>query len=284
MPNRILREGILSSDRVEKLDYPAEVFYRRLLSKVDDHGLFDARPAVLRAALFPLRLDRVREADISRWLVACQTAGLILFYEAEGRPYIKALDTRWQVRSEPKYPLPPEGSLSPPSVCEQLQTTDNSCEQLNTKSLSLSLSLLKTNPLTPLRGKIRARASPKEPQEPPGFAEFWAIYPKRVARGKAVTAWQKIGVDGVLLAKILAAIKAQSTSSQWRAGGGEYIPYPSSWLNARRWEDETPKPMASTVDVLKKRWLDAGHCGNCGGKWETIDGITRCASCSLNKT
>ena len=43
MPNRIIREGILSSDRVDQLDPPAEVFYRRLMSKVDDHGLFDGR-------------------------------------------------------------------------------------------------------------------------------------------------------------------------------------------------------------------------------------------------
>ena len=60
MPNRIIREGILTSDRVEQLDPPAEVFYRRLMSKVDDHGLYDARPSILRASLYPLRIDRVR--------------------------------------------------------------------------------------------------------------------------------------------------------------------------------------------------------------------------------
>jgi T5orf172 domain len=33
MPNRVIREGILSSERVDQLDAASEVFYRRLMSK-----------------------------------------------------------------------------------------------------------------------------------------------------------------------------------------------------------------------------------------------------------
>jgi hypothetical protein len=36
MPNRILRAGIITSDRVNALDFGAEVFYRRLMSAVDE--------------------------------------------------------------------------------------------------------------------------------------------------------------------------------------------------------------------------------------------------------
>lgn len=124
MPTRLIREGIIASDRVNELDWPAEVFYRRLLNKVDDHGLYDARPSILRASLYPLALDRVREADVQRWIAACVKAGLIRLYEAEGKPYLLVLDTRWQVRSEAKYPLPPENIskqvLSPVQVDEDV--------------------------------------------------------------------------------------------------------------------------------------------------------------------
>jgi hypothetical protein len=116
MPSRLLREGILNSERIDLLDAPAEVFYRRLMSKVDDHGLYDARPAILRASLYPLRVDRVREADISRWIAACEKAGLIALYEHAGKPYMQMLDTRWQVRSEAKYPLPPENACLQPQT------------------------------------------------------------------------------------------------------------------------------------------------------------------------
>ena len=118
MPTRLIREGIISSDRIDQLDWAAEVFYRRLLNKVDDFGLYDGRPSILRANLYPLRVDRVREADISRWIAMCDTAGLIVLYEADEKPYLKVLDTRWKTRSEPKYPLPDENS------CKQVKTVE----------------------------------------------------------------------------------------------------------------------------------------------------------------
>jgi hypothetical protein len=120
----LLREGIIDSDRVDRLDYAAEVFYRRLMSKVDDHGLFDARPSYLRAVLYPLRINRVREADISRWIAACETAGLLALYVIAGKPYLKMLDTKWDVRSKPKWPLPPwgDGPYTHVNGCEQLET------------------------------------------------------------------------------------------------------------------------------------------------------------------
>ncbi|MCC2632157.1 MAG: hypothetical protein K0S48_43 [Ramlibacter sp.] len=120
----MIREGILTSDRIDQLDPPSEVFYRRLMSKVDDHGLYDARPSILRSSLYPLRVDRVREADISRWIAACEKAGLIALYAHDGKPYLQMLDTRWQARSEPKYPLPNAGNRVVPSAAE------NSCAQL----------------------------------------------------------------------------------------------------------------------------------------------------------
>jgi uncharacterized phage protein (TIGR02220 family) len=138
MPNRIIREGIITSDRVEQLDPAAEVFYRRLLNKVDDHGLYDARPSILRANLYPLRIDRVREADISRWMAACQKAGLIVFYEAGGKPYLKVLNTNWQVRSEPKYPQPPDSS------CAQLLATEH---------LDVVVDVVGDDKATPLSGR-----------------------------------------------------------------------------------------------------------------------------------
>jgi hypothetical protein len=105
VPDRIVRAGILDSDRVDQLDPPSEVFYRRLMSIVDDHGLFDARPSLLKSKCFPIR-PTVRETDIPRWLAACEKAGLLALYTVNGKPFGKMLDTKWPVRSEPKYPLP----------------------------------------------------------------------------------------------------------------------------------------------------------------------------------
>lgn len=90
--------------------------------------------------------------------------------------------------------------------------------------------------------KRREEKSKKNPPNPPsaddGFAAFWAVWPRKVAREAAVKAWTKLAPDAALQAVILAAVARQRQWPQWVKDGGQYIPHPASWLNGRRWEDE----------------------------------------------
>ena len=106
MPNRILREGILTSERVNKLAWPAEVFYRRLMSVVDDFGRFYAKPELLLAACYPLHIEKVRKADIASWIGATCEAGLVRRYTVEGKDYLEVVDFRQQQRAKSKFPDP----------------------------------------------------------------------------------------------------------------------------------------------------------------------------------
>jgi hypothetical protein len=106
MPNRIVRDAILTSERMAKLGWPDEVFYRRLMSVVDDYGRTESNPQLLRAKCYPLQTDSVRVTDISRWMAACQKAGLILEYAANGKQYLEILDFGQQLRSASKCPSP----------------------------------------------------------------------------------------------------------------------------------------------------------------------------------
>ena len=76
MPNRIIREGILTSEKLENLGWAEEVFYRRLMSVVDDYGRYYAKPSLLRAACYPLLLAKVSDSDIEKWLAVCADAAL----------------------------------------------------------------------------------------------------------------------------------------------------------------------------------------------------------------
>lgn len=109
MPNRILREGILTSERMERLNWAEEVFYRRLMSVVDDFGRYYARPALLLAACYPLLLKKVSDSDIEKWLSACENAALVRVYPAEdGKRYLQLMDFKQQVRAgKSKFPQPP---------------------------------------------------------------------------------------------------------------------------------------------------------------------------------
>lgn len=98
------------------------------------------------------------------------------------------------------------------------------------------------SPPTPLTGGRKG----KKPSaaEDPCFAEFYAAYPRKAARVDAVKAWGKLKVDEPLFAAIMAGLEVAKRSPDWVKDGGAFIPYPASWLNGRRWEDEI-KPGAA---------------------------------------
>lgn len=77
------------------------------------------------------------------------------------------------------------------------------------------------------------------------FDEFWEEYPIKTGKGAAEKAWNKIKPDRTLFDSIMSALKAVKKSDQWREDNGRYIPYPTKWLNERRWEDKIPKPTFS---------------------------------------
>lgn len=101
MPNRILREGILTSPRMARLGWAEEVFYRRLLSVVDDFGRYYADEGMLRAACYPRQLNKVSDSDVGKWLRACADAALVRVYPAQdGERYLEVLDFGQQVRAK----------------------------------------------------------------------------------------------------------------------------------------------------------------------------------------
>lgn len=91
-------------------------------------------------------------------------------------------------------------------------------------------------------GEQRARTPFKSLKQERMFDRFWEAYPKKRSKGQAEKTWTKIQPSEQLLATMLATIERAKTSEDWTKEGGKYIPYPSTWLNAKGWEDDySPK-------------------------------------------
>ncbi len=90
--------------------------------------------------------------------------------------------------------------------------------------------------------KRRRRREPKAAPDwkPDRFEGFWRMYPVKKSKQAAIRAWDLLRPDDGLLATMGRALQRQMAGEDWRRGFG--IPYPATWLNNRRWEDEDRPP------------------------------------------
>lgn len=94
----------------------------------------------------------------------------------------------------------------------------------------------------PAPQKAGASARKKKQDLTGAFDRFWVAYPRHQGKEAARKVWEKLNPDAALLEIMLSALERQRASDQWRRDGGQFIPYPATWLNGRRWEDE-PTPI-----------------------------------------
>lgn len=71
------------------------------------------------------------------------------------------------------------------------------------------------------------------------FETFWAAYPNKTKKTDAWRAWREVNGPAHLPA-ILTALGWQKRQGQWTRDRGEFVPLASSYLRARRWDDECP--------------------------------------------
>lgn len=269
MPNRIIKESICTSASVDGLSWFEEVFFYRLIVNCDDYGRFDARLAVLRARLFPLKdiTNRQIEAALSKLV----TAGMVRVYEYDRQPFLQL--ENWSkhqsVRNKrSKYPDPNTIEIN----CKQLHANVPVIQSLS-ESVSLSESESETRATPGATAPDRPHTEPDEPptKKPPSaqerrFDEFWNFYPRKIGKGAAAKAYQKIKPDDALHKTILAAIVLAKNSRQWTENGGQYIPNPATWLNQGRWEDEldtAERSDTSGANQANHRQDQAGNAGRC---------------------
>ena len=90
---------------------------------------------------------------------------------------------------------------------------------------------------------------PLDPANPsgdidPGFARWYALYPRREAKLDARKAWRKLRPSKQMEERLIAALQEQLT---WREL--EFFPRADRWILGERWDDEAPmkpKPKPDT--------------------------------------
>jgi hypothetical protein len=195
MPSRIVRDGINSSPRVNRLSMGAEVLYRRLMSVADDYGRYHASAVTIRGACWPTCPEKVTERDVNKWLAECMSGDrpLIQLYESDGSRYLLIDGFGQQVRTKSKFPAPPGGpENNPPSLRPQSDISLKSDQQQNVRtsrsriseSESESKAYAQSNAEPVVRAPVAAMPRKHQPRAADlsgitgnRFHEFWENFP-----------------------------------------------------------------------------------------------------------
>jgi hypothetical protein len=123
MANKRMIRDWTASEKMDELTPQAEVFFTRLIMKVDDFGVFPNNDRLLRSALFPLKNYGIIE--VGAWKKECLSLGLVITFKADGKEYlaIKNFDQKLR-RMHHTYPPPPVGQVTDSERTSDGQVTD----------------------------------------------------------------------------------------------------------------------------------------------------------------
>jgi hypothetical protein len=238
MPNRIIRDGILSSARMEALSIGAEVFFRRLLSVVDDYGRYHASPVTLIGGLWPTRPEKVRERDVAGWMAECAAGArpLIRLYTVDGARYLVIPEFGQKIRSRSKFP-DPDSNLS--ADCGQ---SDSITSARGSQNVAPSR----------MRSRMRNAKTEANTAEPPDDFESWVEtvllrHPKPKNRTLAEQALVKLaagpGFDRVEFDRIH---QAWCSTESWTDKAGAFCPVLAEWIDDKGYLRMPPQGRAGT--------------------------------------
>lgn len=225
---RTIKPEFWSHPVMARLDDATKLLAIGLLNFADDHGYFYADEKLIRSALRAFDDD---SSIVRRSLVELEKTGFVSIrqHPTHGNVGCVTSFSKHQRVDRPK-----------PSEIKELYDSTNDRGLIDDESTKHRRSIDDQSTLEGKgkecngTGKRRGADAQGLPSE---FEEFWDAYPRRVQKGAALKAWQKMKPP---IADVLAALQWQTKSSGWTDQDGKFIPYPASYLNDMRWTDEQP--------------------------------------------
>lgn len=233
---RNIKPGFYKNEDLAECSVWARLIFPGLWMLADKNGVLEDRPKRIKAELLPFDSQ-----EIDPLLSELEGRSLIVRFENNGASYIWI--PGFLKHQTPHYSekgigiMPPtfsesrgqEDTSSPRVLSEHSENQDPIKAGSNAPS-SLNPSSLNPESLDPPPRRVHGF--------PPGFDEFWAAYPRHVAKQDAVKAFAKLRADDALLRRILDSLAAAKASPDWRKDDGRFVPHAATWLNGKRWEDE----------------------------------------------
>lgn len=89
------------------------------------------------------------------------------------------------------------------------------------------------------------------------FEKWYSAYPCKKSKAKAILAFKKINPDDAMLQRMIDAIAEQQAERDAKHSSGAFVPswpHASTWLNARRWEDEPDETSGPQIAYVNGKY------------------------------
>lgn len=207
----MISPSIWEDPAFNKLSIPARLLFIGMFSNADDEGFLRGDVGSLKRLVFGFDMML---PDLEKWVMEVMQMKNLHFYEVEGENYCHFV--KWDEYQKQQKDRIQDTMYPKCSIClandKQVPTEVKGSKEKESKDRYMSL-----------------------------FEKFWNEYPRHESKKKALDSFIRIKVNEPLLEKMLATLKEQKQSDQWLAGGGKFIPHPTTWLNQERWNDEVLK-------------------------------------------
>lgn len=232
---RSLKPEFFRSRSLARCTRDARLTFAGLWTEADDAGRGIADARVLKGALWPLD-DEIDHLAVESHLSELERSGHLTMYVVGEERYYEV--TSWRRhqppsarRGEGKYPPPDSIGINPDESCKNVQYQGSGVMDQGSGVMG-----------SPGGELVLLDA----------FDAFWQIYPRKVAKPKAQSAFRSAIKGGTDQGEILGGLERWRLYWHAQRTSMEYIPHPTTWLNQQRWNDPVVAEHPSQGRVLGK--------------------------------
>jgi hypothetical protein len=239
--SRNIKPAFFKNEILGQADPYLSLLFVSLWTLADRDGRLEDRPLRIKAETFPYR----EVSDFNGYLTQLEQHGFIERYKVGELAIIQVVNFRkhqaphnTEKASElPEKPIDSLVTVKPPLKDVGL-TQAKRPDSLNTDSLIPD-------------NKPSSATDVAVPEYSKAFLSFWELYPNRKNKGAAFKAFKR--VKPAEYQSVKSGLEVAKKSAEWLKDNGQFIPHPSTWLNARGWEDEAPGSAAYSQDDFMRK-------------------------------
>jgi hypothetical protein len=250
--SRNIKPGFFTNDRLAELPPLARILFPGLWCIADKEGRLEDRPRRIAAQILPYDQD----ADVEELLglLAAGSDSFIVRYQVDGERFIQIRN--WDRHQRPHWqetasviPAMPEEPASVNVDSSMNQACDNHDSSMGDSSTVPRVKGIRQEGISNKESALGAASSgerrgrlKKPPAEDADFIAFWAVYPKRVAKEEARTAFAKavhrLTDSGRANPAAMLVERAKAFGVAKQDADPKFIPHPATWLNKGQFDDD----------------------------------------------